>query len=199
MKLLVATHNPGKLREYDIIFDGLSLDLATLDDVGIEEDVEETGDTFAENALLKARAYAEMSALPTLADDSGLVVDALDGFPGIKSARWHGPTDADRTRGLLEKLEDVPWTRRRARFVCVAAVVLPDGRTLTGRGTVEGRITFAPRGSGGFGYDPVFYIDEAGCTMAELEPEHKNRLSHRGRAAQALRPTLERLTTHSTP
>lgn len=193
MNLLIATHNTGKRQEYQNIFEGLPFDLMMLDDAGITTDVPETGDTFTQNALIKARAYASMGGLPTLADDSGLAVDALEGFPGVYSARWAGPTDADRYEALLEKMSDVPWTGRQAQFVCVVALVLPDGREFTEQGTVDGRILFAPRGNGGFGYDPIFYVEEAGCTMAELSREEKNSLSHRGRAAQALRPVLEQI------
>lgn len=193
MKLLIATHNVGKLREYALIFRDLPLELLSLSDVGIEDDVAETGATFSENALLKAYAYAEMSGLLTLADDSGLVVEALDGFPGVHSARWNGPTDADRIRALLERMADVPWEARQASFVCVVALVTSRGEVVTKRGSVTGRLLFEPRGEGGFGYDPIFYVEEIDCTMAELSREEKGRRSHRGRAARKMRPVLERL------
>lgn len=193
MDLLIATHNNGKRREYQNIFEGLPFDLLMLDDVGITTDVPETGETFEQNALIKARAYASISGLLTLADDSGLAVDALDGFPGVHSARWAGPTDADRYEALLEKMNDIPWAGRQAHFVCVAALIMPDGREFTEQGTVDGRILFSPRGNGGFGYDPIFYVEEAVCTMAQLSRDEKNRLSHRGRVAQAMRPLLEQI------
>jgi XTP/dITP diphosphohydrolase len=192
MKLLVATNNPGKVREYEQILYELfpGLVLLTLREVGIEHDVDETGETFEENARLKGRAYAQMSGLPVIADDSGIVVDALDGFPGIRSARWTGPGDVDRVAGLLAKLEGVPWEGRGARFVCVAICCTPDGREATGYGEVHGTIGFEPRGSHGFGYDPVFVLPERGQTMAELTKEEKSAISHRGRAARALAPEM---------
>ncbi len=193
MQILVATRNPGKRREYQVLLGGLGVNMLLPDDVGLQLDVEETGETFEENAVLKARAYVAASGLPVLADDSGLVVDALDGLPGIWSSRWAGPTDADRIRKLLEHLRGVPWARRTGRFVCVAALALPDGEVITARGTVAGRILFAPRGTGGFGYDPIFYVTEVKRSMAELSPEEKNRLSHRGRALRALRPNIKAL------
>jgi XTP/dITP diphosphohydrolase len=192
-KLLVATHNPGKVREYAELLTGLPLEITYLDREGIDFDVEETGSSFAENALLKARAYAQASGLLTLADDSGLEVDALDGEPGVYSSRYAGPGagDADRYRLLLHKLRDVPWAERTARFRCVAVVARPDGTARTAEGTCAGIIAFAPRGTGGFGYDPVFYLPELGCTMAELPVEVKNRISHRGRAAHKTRAILQ--------
>lgn len=192
---LLATSNPGKLREYETLLDGLPVRWWLLSDLELGLEVEETGDTFEENARLKAIGYAQASGLPTLADDSGLVVDALDGAPGVRSARYAGPgaTDEDRYRLLLRHLADVPEGQRTARFVCVAAIALPDGTLATARGTVEGRILHEPRGDGGFGYDPVFWVKEMGCTMAQLDREDKNRISHRGRAVAALRPEIVRM------
>jgi XTP/dITP diphosphohydrolase len=186
MQLLIATNNRGKLVEYQAIFADQQLELLTLRDVGIDWDVDETGETFAENAALKARAYGEASGLATLADDSGLEVEALGGFPGVRSARWAGPSDADRNAALLARLAEVPAAPRGARFVCEAMLRLPDGREFTARGEVEGRILEAPRGANGFGYDPLFLIESLGRTAAELTREEKNRLSHRGRAAAGL-------------
>jgi XTP/dITP diphosphohydrolase len=193
--VLLATRNPGKLREYESLLQGLPVRWRLLSDLGIDTEVEETGETFEENARLKALAYTRESGLPTLADDSGLVVDALGGAPGVRSARYAGPSasDEDRYRMLLRNLEDVPDEERDARFVCVVAVALPDGMLKTAPGTVEGRITREPRGTGGFGYDPVFWVTEMGCTMAQLDTGDKNRVSHRGRALAALRPELVRL------
>lgn len=185
MKILIATHNRGKKAEYAALLQELDAEMVTLTDLDIQEAVPEDGDTFSENALIKARAYAEMSGLLTLADDSGLEVDALDGAPGVYSARYAGEnaTDEERYRLLLHNLESVPDERRTARFCCVIALAWPDGRTATAEGACEGRITHEPRGEHGFGYDPVFFVSEYGRTMAELPPEVKNRISHRARAA----------------
>lgn len=193
--LLVATHNRGKLREYRELLRDLPVQLTFLDEVGIADDVPETGQSFEENAVLKARAYAQKSGLLTLADDSGLEVDALGGRPGVHSARYAGPTatDADRIRKLLSELQGVPPEQRTARFRCVIAVATPDGEVITAEGTVEGVIATEPRGTHGFGYDPIFYLPELGVTMAQLPPAVKNRISHRARAAQAIKPLLRDL------
>jgi XTP/dITP diphosphohydrolase len=195
VRLLVATRNPGKLREYEELLAGLPVELTYLESEGIDEDVDETGSSFAENAVLKARQYALISGLLTLADDSGLEVDALGGEPGVHSARYAGPgaTDEDRYRLLLERMRDVPQGERSARFRCVIAVAEPGGETYTAEGICEGVIGYAPQGEFGFGYDPVFYMPQRGKTMAQLPPEEKNHVSHRARAAQAIRPVLERL------
>jgi XTP/dITP diphosphohydrolase len=193
IKLLIATHNPGKTREYHKLLAGLPLELTNLTKEGLDMEVAETGESFAENARLKATAYARASDLVTLADDSGLEVDALGGEPGIRSARYagSGANDEDRYQLLLEKMKDVPWEERTARFRCVIAVATPGGKVRTAEGTCEGIIAFAPQGEHGFGYDPVFYLSEYGKTMAELPPEAKNRISHRARAAQGARKILE--------
>jgi XTP/dITP diphosphohydrolase len=195
IKLLVATNNPGKVREYEALLRGLPLTLTYPAQEGIDIEVEERGSTFAENARLKAAAYAKASGLLTLADDSGLEVDALGGEPGTRSARYagQGASDEDRYRLLLSKLEGVPWERRTARFRCVIAVAEPQGAVRTAEGTCEGVIAFEPRGGHGFGYDPVFYMPEHGQTMAELEPEIKNRISHRAQAAERGRRILQEL------
>jgi XTP/dITP diphosphohydrolase len=195
IKLLVATNNPGKVREYQVLLKGLPLTLTYPAQEGIDIEVEEIGSTFAQNARLKATAYARTSGLLTLADDSGLEVDALGGEPGTRSARFAGPlaSDEDRYRLLLSKLEGVPWQQRTARFRCVIAVARPQGEVHTAQGTCEGVIAFEPRGEHGFGYDPVFYVLEHGQTMAELEPEVKNRISHRARAAEGARRILQEL------
>ena len=200
MRILIATRNGGKLREYvemlgDLAVNGEPVELVMLGDLGIETEVEETGDTFEENAILKARAYAAESGLLTLADDSGLAVDALGGAPGVHSARYAGPdaTDEDRYRKLLREMESVPPEDRAARFVCVVAVCTPDGQVHTAEGDVKGRIAFEPRGSQGFGYDPVFYIPGLRMTMAQAGPEIKNRISHRAVALQNIKPALVRL------
>ena len=191
-ELLIATHNPGKLREFLAIFDGLGLTLRTLDDVGVAEDIEETGETFIANARLKAEGYAALTGLPTLADDSGLEVAALDGAPGVYSARYGGVKGAAQLEYLLKQLEGVPWGARLARFVCVIGLKLPDRKTEFVEGTLPGVIELAPRGTGGFGYDPLFYLLDEDKTLAELPDEHKNRISHRAEAARAARTVLER-------
>ncbi len=195
-RLLVATHNQGKLEEYIDILNERWFDLLTLDEAGIVEDVPETGSTFLENATLKAIAYARQANLYTLADDSGLEVDALGGRPGVLTARYGGPglSAADRYRLLLEALAGVAEAQRGARFRCVLVLAGPDGTILgKSQGVCEGVIAQAPSGDGGFGYDPIFYLPDYGLTMAELPAGEKHRISHRGRAVQALRPLLEQL------
>jgi XTP/dITP diphosphohydrolase len=196
MQLLLATHNRGKRREWMALLDGLDVELLLPDDLGLTGDIEEMGDTYVENALIKARTLASASGLPTLADDSGLEVDALEGAPGVRSARYHLGTDEVRYRALLTALDGVPEAQRGARFRCIAALVIPGeanaARELITEGVCEGVIGFAPGGEGGFGYDPVFYLPDRGCTMAQLPTEEKNHISHRARAAQAMRPILER-------
>lgn len=183
MKLVLASKNQHKLIELQNILEELGLEVVLESDVGVDVDVEETGETFEENSLLKAQAVMEASGMAAIADDSGLVVDALDGAPGVYSARY-GDLDSDeaRTQFLLENMKDVPDDRRTARFVSVVTCVLPDGRQVSARGTVEGIITYAPSGENGFGYDPVFYVPQLGRTFAEASPEEKNAISHRGEA-----------------
>ena len=194
-RLLVATRNEGKLRELSRLLGESPAPLLSLADVGIEEEVEETGSTLEENAVLKATTYARLSGLPTLADDSGLEVDALDGAPGPLSARYagEGAGDAERIAFLLGKLHNVPEERWTARFRCVIAVSLPGRPVELYTGECRGRLVREPRGSNGFGYDPIFLLPEMGRTMAELTAEEKDRVSHRGaaarRAAAALFPT----------
>lgn len=194
-RLLVATNNEGKLREYRDLLAGLPVELVSLREAGIDLEVEETGQTFAENAVIKASCYARASGLCTLADDSGLEVDALRGEPGVMSARYAGPqaTDADRVKLLLDRMKTVPDDQRSARFRCVIAVASPSGQVEISEGTIEGVITWEPRGQYGFGYDPVFYIPEMTRTMAELPPAVKNRISHRARAAAGARLIIQRL------
>jgi XTP/dITP diphosphohydrolase len=195
MELLIATGNPGKVREYDELFAGLPITCISPAEIGIHLQVDESGTTYAENATIKAVAFARASGRVTLADDSGLDVDALDGRPGVHSARYGGPGlgDADRWRSLLKELVDVPWEERTARFRCVIAVASPEGEVTTVNGTCEGIIAFSAAGEGGFGYDPVFYLPDHGCTMAQLPAGVKNQISHRGRAAEAARPVLLKL------
>ena len=192
-RLLVATQNQGKVAEFAEMLADLDIEWHSLADVGETRDVEETGHTFYENAVLKAEAYAKATGMLTLADDSGLEVDALDGAPGLYTARYAGPgaSDAGRWKKLLQALRDTPEGQRGARFRCAVALVNPgQEQAETAEGTCEGWIAFAPAGIGGFGYDPVFYVPEYGCTLAELPREIKNQISHRARAVQAARPLL---------
>ena len=194
-RLLIATHNPGKVREYRTLLADLPLELTYLDEAGITEEVDETGITFEENAVLKAQAYHRLTGLWTWADDSGLAVDALGGAPGVLSARYAGPNtnDADRYRKLLDALTGIAWNRRTARFCCVVALAMPHQQTWTATGVCEGTIAFGPAGTNGFGYDPVFYLPAYDATMAQLSPDEKNRISHRGRAAASARQYLASL------
>lgn len=188
--LLIATRNPGKLREFAQIFADLDLALCSLDDLGIDTEVAETGTTFEENARLKAEAYMRLSGLPTLSDDSGLEVAALNGAPGVFSARYGGVTGSAQLAYLLHQLAGVPLPERSARFVCVIALAHPDGVTACTEGSLPGLIALEPRGTGGFGYDPVFLLPETGQTLAELPPAHKNAISHRAVAARKAREVL---------
>ena len=192
-RLLIATHNPGKLSELTRLLGDVPFELVSLADVGIHHQVDETGETFEQNATLKAETYARLSGLPTLADDSGLEVDALDGEPGVRSSRYAGDnaTDADRIAFLLSKLDNIPAGDQSARFRCVIAVAWPGGPLELHSGACEGRIIKAPRGSNGFGYDPVFFIPAMGKTMAELTTAQKNRVSHRGLAARMASAALK--------
>jgi XTP/dITP diphosphohydrolase len=192
MRLLIATTNPGKVREYQQLLQGLKCEMIGLAEAGITQDVDETGTTYAANALLKAHEYAALSGLLTLADDSGIEVDALNGRPGVQSARY-APDSPTRIHKLLGEMQHVPADRRAARFQCVIALAWPDGRAEITTGTCEGWITTEARGHNGFGFDPVFFIPERGVTMAELSDEAKNQISHRARAAQKMRPILERI------
>lgn len=192
-KLLIATNNPGKFREFEQLLESCGWELVSPAELGIEVEVEESGQTYAENARIKAEAYARASGLVTLADDSGIEVDALEGAPGVRSARYGGPglSDEDRVRLLLRAMEGVPDDRRTARFRCVIAIATPEGEVRYAEGTVEGRVTREPRGANGFGYDPIFLLPERGLTTAELPPEEKNRISHRGRAAEKAKAILK--------
>ncbi len=193
-RVIVATKNRGKLDEIRCALSFPGWEFVTAEDVGIEPpEVEETGETFVDNALLKAGAYHRLFGLPTLADDSGLMVDALGGEPGVRSARYagEGAADADNNAKLLTALAGTPAQERRARFECAVAYVDGLGAETTARGTCEGAIGTAPRGSGGFGYDPLFLPDATGGrTMAELSADEKNAISHRGHALRALAEAL---------
>ena len=189
MKVVLASANPGKLRELAALLGPLGWELTPQSAFGVEP-AEETGDTFAANALLKARHAADGAGRPALADDSGLEVDALGGRPGVRSARYAGPEcdDAANNRRLLEELADVPDAERTARYRCVIAFAraADDPAPVLAEGCWEGRILRAPRGANGFGYDPLFHVPTHGCASAELEPAVKNGLSHRGAALRAL-------------
>lgn len=200
LRLLIATSNPGKLREYRQLLHGLCFELVGLIDAGIALKVEEKYDSYAENALHKALSYAGESGLITLADDSGLEVDALGGEPGVKSARYAGKdaTDSQRVQFLLRKLHGLTHKERTARFKCVIAICRPQGESGIFYGECTGLITEQPAGAGGFGYDPIFYFEELGKTMAELEPEVKNRVSHRARAAGSARGMLQEIASGET-
>jgi XTP/dITP diphosphohydrolase len=191
--LLLATSNPHKLEEFRAIFSDMPLKLLSLNDLQLNIEIEETGITFAENAELKARTYAQSSGMLTLADDSGLEIDALGGAPGVQSARYLGRQTSyeERFRRILEQLKGLPMEQRTARFRCAIALAEPSGNTRIVEGVIEGVIADSPRGKNGFGYDPIFYLPELGKTFAELAPEHKNRISHRARAAQSARKLLE--------
>jgi len=194
-RLLLATNNRGKLREYIPMLAGLPFEVVTLAGAGITADVEETGSSLEENAVQKATTYAALSGLLTLADDSGLEVDALGGEPGPLSRRYAGEnvSDSERNDYLLAKLEGVPLEKRGARFRCVIAVAKPGGGVETCEGVCEGTIAFDARGEGGFGYDPVFHLPEFDKRMAELTLEEKNRISHRAKATHKARLILERM------
>ena len=192
-KFVLATHNPGKLAEMKAILSGLGVEVVSPAEAGVEVDVEETGTTFAENAMLKAKAICAAAGLPAIADDSGLCVDALNGGPGVYSARYGGEELDDRKRRLLLLRNLRGQTTRAAHFTCAVACAFPDGDTLTAEGRCDGAIAFAPLGEGGFGYDPVFLIPEKGKTFGKLSPEEKSAISHRGKALAAF---VEKLGTY---
>ena len=190
MKLVLASKNPKKLKEMNEILSALGIEVCLQADVGVDIDVEETGTTFEENSLLKARAVMEASGLPAIADDSGLCVDALNGAPGVYSARYGGEglDDVGRYRLLLENMRGMP---RAAKFVSVITCCFPNGDVITSRGECPGTIAFAPQGEGGFGYDPIFFVPKLKKTFAQLTAEEKNAISHRGKALEAFKNELE--------
>jgi XTP/dITP diphosphohydrolase len=193
MRLLVATQNPGKVREFRLLLAPLRATLCFPSELGLNLEIAEDGITYADNARQKALAYALASGLPSLADDSGLEVDALGGAPGIHSARYASGHDADRVTALLTRLESVAWEQRTARFRCVVVIATPEGAMDRAEGVCQGHIALEPAGGGGFGYDPIFYLASHGCTMAQLPQGEKNRISHRARAIEAAMPALSRL------
>lgn len=192
--IVFATGNQGKMREIRQIMGDMDVTILSMKEAGIESDVEETGTTFEENAILKAKAAAAGTSYIVLADDSGLEIDYLGGEPGIYSARYMGEDTSYeiKNRNLLKRLEGVEDEKRSARFVCAIAACFPDGTALTTKGVVEGRIAWEPAGEGGFGYDPIFYLPEYGATSAELSAEEKNAVSHRGRALRAMKEELKK-------
>jgi XTP/dITP diphosphohydrolase len=192
-KLLIATTSVGKLREWQQLLEDLPFDLLTLHDAGIKFDVEETGSSYAANALIKVEAYGSASRLLTLAEDAGLSVSALGGAPGVHSARWEGSDYVHKNALLIRLLQGKEGVERACRYVCAVILRHPDGRLWRVRGECRGQIAKRPAGTGGFGYDPVFYIPRLGQTLAEVPIDEKDRISHRGRAARRIRPILREL------
>ena len=191
-KIIFATGNEGKMKEVRMILEDLGLPVLSLKDAGITADVEENGTTFEENAQIKARTICNLTGEIVLADDSGLEIDYLNKEPGIYSARYMGEDTSYHIKNekLIERLEGVPDEKRTARFVCAIAAAFPDGTMKTVRATMEGRIGYKESGENGFGYDPIFYLPEYGCTSAELSMEEKNKISHRGKALRAIKDEL---------
>ncbi len=189
MKMVLASKNPHKLVEIQKIVERFDIQLVLESELGVDIDVEETGTTFEENSLLKAKAVMEATGLPALADDSGIAVDALNGAPGVYSARYGFDDTLDdwgRLQLLLKNTENVPDGQRQAQFVCVITLMTPEGQMIQARGEVHGELLRAPAGTGGFGYDPIFYYPPLGKTLAEVAPEEKNQVSHRARALKVL-------------
>ena len=194
MRIVFATGNANKVREIKAILADLNMKVLSMKEAGVYAEAEENGTTFAENAMIKAKDIAaKVSDAIVMADDSGLVVDALNGEPGIYSARYMGEDTpySIKNANTIERLEGIPVEGRSARFVCAIAAVLPDGRVLSSEGTIEGYIGYEERGNGGFGYDPIFMVPEYGCSTAELSAEAKNAISHRGKALNAMKILLQ--------
>lgn len=191
-QMIFATGNAGKMQEIRMILADVDVNVLSLKEAGIAADVEENGTTFAENALIKARAYAEKADCLVLADDSGLEIDYLNREPGVYSARYMGEDTSYhiKNQNLLDRMAGVPDDKRTARFVCAIAAVLPDGSERLTEGTIEGRIGYGEKGCNGFGYDPIFYVPECGCTSAEMSMEQKNAASHRGVALKKMKQVL---------
>ena len=194
-KMIFATGNEGKRREVRMILGDLGAEILSLKEAGIQAEAEENGTTFEENAVIKAKEIMEKTGALVLADDSGLEVDALNGEPGIYSARYMGHETSYhiKNKNLIERLEGKTGEERSARFVCAIAACFPDGRVLTTRGTMEGQIGYEEKGENGFGYDPIFYLPEYQCYSGELPLEEKNKLSHRGKALRLMKEQLEAL------
>ena len=191
-KIIFATGNQGKMKEIREILSDLDVEVLSLKDAGIEADIVEDGETFEENAVIKARTICQMTGEIVLADDSGLEIDYLNKEPGVYSARYMGEDTSYHIKNgnLINRLEGVPDEKRTARFVCAIAAAFPDGTIKTTRGTMEGRIGYEEKGENGFGYDPIFYLPEYECTSAELSMEEKNKISHRGKALRAIKEEL---------
>ncbi len=191
-RIILATGNKDKLKEVREILGKKSVSVVSMKEAGFDQEIEENGSTFAENAVIKAKAVCAASGETAMADDSGLVIDALGGMPGIYSARYlgHETPYPEKNAKILAMLSDVPEEKRTARYVCAIACVFPDGRTLLAEETMEGRIAQEPAGSNGFGYDPIFYVPEAGKTAAEMSPEEKHAVSHRGKALRKMEALL---------
>lgn len=191
-RLIFATGNAHKMEEIRMILGDLDYEILSMKEAGIDVDIVEDGKTFEENAEIKAKAISKIAGCVVLADDSGLEVDYMDKQPGIMSARWMGEDTSYRIKNakIIENLEGVPEEQRTARFVCAIAAAFPDGRVVTKRGTIEGIIGYEERGENGFGYDPIFFVPEYGKTTAELSPEEKNAISHRGKALQMIKEEL---------
>lgn len=192
-KIIVATGNAGKMREFRMIMEDMDVELLSLKEAGVTVEIIEDGTTFEENALIKARTIAKATGCAAMSDDSGLEVDYLDKAPGIYSARFLGEDTSYHIKNqyIIDQLEGVEGETRSARFVCVIALVLPDGKEYTTRATIEGVIAKRESGEGGFGYDPIFYLPEYGKTTAELEPEEKNAISHRGKALRMMKEKMK--------
>ena len=193
-RMIFATGNENKMKEIREILGALPLEILSMKEAGVSADIVEDGKTFEENALIKARAICKLAGEMVLADDSGLEIDYLNKEPGIYSARYMGEDTSYhiKNKSLIDRLEGVPDEKRTARFVCAIAAVFPDGKELVVRGTVEGIIGYEEKGENGFGDDPIFYLPERGCTTAELPPEEKNSISHRGNALRLMKELLER-------
>ena len=191
-KVIFATGNEGKMREIREILSDLGVEILSLKEAGIHADIVEDGKSFEENAVIKAKTICKLTHEVVLADDSGLEIDYLNGEPGIYSARYMGEDTSYRIKNqnLIDRLEGVPDEKRTARFVCVIAAAYPDGTVKTARGTMEGIIGYEERGENGFGYDPIFFLPEYGCSSAELSMEEKNKISHRGKALRAIKEVL---------
>lgn len=193
-KIIFATGNKGKIKEIQMILADLGVEVLTMKEAGIVVDIEENGKTYEENALIKARAVAEYTDAIVMADDSGLEIEYLNNEPGIYSARYMGEDTSYtiKNTNLIERLNGVPDEERTARFVCAIAAVMPDGKEITTRGIIEGRIGYEEKGDNGFGYDPIFYVPRFGKTTAELSEEEKNQVSHRGNALMLMKEELKR-------
>ena len=191
-KIIFATTNEGKMKEIRMILGDLDVELLSLKDAGIQADIEENGTTFEENAMIKAKAICELTGEMVLADDSGLEVDYMDKAPGVYSARFLGEDTpySVKNKEILNRLKDAVGEERSARFVCVIAAAFPDGKVITTRGTVEGLIGMEEKGTNGFGYDPLLYVPEYGMTTGEMDPELKNKISHRGKALELMKERL---------